>query len=852
MDQPARRVAYGSLNSECRCLTLVDTFRFAVAQPMFSLLSGYAEFFVARQSQPLDLILLSVILCLGLPSLLILLDGIARMVGSRASEWIHASLIAVLTATILLQVIKRLTGGPGVWLLVAAVILGVIGSVAYVRAAPVRTYLTFLSPAILLFPAMFFLNSGIYKIVLPEQVAVQLDIVDATAPVVMVVFDEFPLASLLDEDRAIDPIRFPNIARLAAESYWFRNATSVSDSTLMSIPATLSGLSPQLDDPRIPTNADYPNTLFTLLGGSYRLEVVENGTKISPSIQVRQGLRQRMKSLLSDLTIVYAHMLLPSDLTSGFPAVDRSWNNFESGRPEPGQPDSTGPQSLRDFVHDTDDRAGKFYAFINSIRFDRGPALFFLHSMLPHMPWQYLPDGTLYSLVQPSPGMPPADSGYGTYPKWVDDESTVTRAYRRHLLQVAFVDTLIGQLIDKLESIDVFDRSLIVITADHGMSFRPDDFVRRATETNVPDIMWVPMLIKAPHQDTGVVIDRNIETIDILPTVADALGIEVPWETDGRSALDDTSEERPTKTMLAGRTQEFVLDGRSTASDEGFRRKLELFGSGSWDPLFAHGTYADLVGREVQEFGLGEAGIGVELDGEAFFDSVTIDSTFLLANITGRISAGQNELSSRHLAVAVNGRIGTVTELPEADEGIGEFTALVPATAFRPGRNEVEVFFVVEDDGKPRLEHLPKESRPYFGLTDSTANRGAMLQTSGGESVPIIDDELLGYARTATDEESDTVSIIGWALDASAPDAATTILVFQNQQLVYSGTPDTERPDVANAYPQWVLSTPGFNFELPLAKFDDSEVRVFALSETGTASELRYIRENWIFAFSPP
>ena len=28
MDQPARRVAYGSLNSECRCLKLVDTFRY--------------------------------------------------------------------------------------------------------------------------------------------------------------------------------------------------------------------------------------------------------------------------------------------------------------------------------------------------------------------------------------------------------------------------------------------------------------------------------------------------------------------------------------------------------------------------------------------------------------------------------------------------------------------------------------------------------------------------------------------------------------------------------------------------------------------------------------------------------
>ncbi len=32
MDQPARRVAYGSLNSECRCLKLVDTFRNDVSQ----------------------------------------------------------------------------------------------------------------------------------------------------------------------------------------------------------------------------------------------------------------------------------------------------------------------------------------------------------------------------------------------------------------------------------------------------------------------------------------------------------------------------------------------------------------------------------------------------------------------------------------------------------------------------------------------------------------------------------------------------------------------------------------------------------------------------------------------------
>ena len=53
---------------------------FALAQPLFGLLSDSPEFFIARQSEPLDLILLILILCLGLPSLFIFLEGAARTV----------------------------------------------------------------------------------------------------------------------------------------------------------------------------------------------------------------------------------------------------------------------------------------------------------------------------------------------------------------------------------------------------------------------------------------------------------------------------------------------------------------------------------------------------------------------------------------------------------------------------------------------------------------------------------------------------------------------------------------------------------------------------------------------------
>ena len=48
MDQPARRVAYGSLNSECRCLKLVDTFRF------FQIVRATVAIFRARVSRAIS------------------------------------------------------------------------------------------------------------------------------------------------------------------------------------------------------------------------------------------------------------------------------------------------------------------------------------------------------------------------------------------------------------------------------------------------------------------------------------------------------------------------------------------------------------------------------------------------------------------------------------------------------------------------------------------------------------------------------------------------------------------------------------------------------------------------------
>lgn len=178
--------------------------------------------------------------------------------------------------------------------------------------------LTVMSPALVLFPALFVFNSPVFKVVAkgddPNALHAE---VAATAPVVFVVLDELDVTSLMDEHRQIDSIRYPNFAALAQNSTWFRNASTVSDSTEHAVPAILTGSYPNSD--LMPTAADHPHNIFTLLGGSYDFTVAGLMTQLCPERlcrRPREGLTRRMSSLLSDLSIVYLHILLPRDLST--------------------------------------------------------------------------------------------------------------------------------------------------------------------------------------------------------------------------------------------------------------------------------------------------------------------------------------------------------------------------------------------------------------------------------------------------------------------------------------------------------------------------------------------------------
>src|SRR4029450_500657 len=123
-------------------------------------------------------------------------------------------------------------------------------------------------------------------------------------------------------------------------------------------------------------------------------------------------------------------------------------------------------------------------------------------------------------------------------PSW-GNEYLLQQAYQRHLRQAGFAGRLVGPLLRRLHEKNLYDRALILVTADNGESFLHRGANRHlATPGTVEDIADTPVFIRRPFQHAGRISDRHVRTEDILPTIADVLGIRLPCHVDGGSVFD--------------------------------------------------------------------------------------------------------------------------------------------------------------------------------------------------------------------------------------------------------------------------------------------------------------------------
>ena len=155
---------------------------------------------------------------------------------------------------------------------------------------------------------------------------------DASTPVVYLLFDEFPVIDLMNEKEQIDAKRFPNFARLARTSTWFRNTTTLSSSTTVAVPVILTGNPPIRG--ALPVAQNYPDNLFTLLGERLpherRSSRRRDSARRSSARATEPSTESRLSSLYSDARTVYLHLLAPPDARGRAAGIDESWGNFGS------------------------------------------------------------------------------------------------------------------------------------------------------------------------------------------------------------------------------------------------------------------------------------------------------------------------------------------------------------------------------------------------------------------------------------------------------------------------------------------------------------------------------------------
>ena len=314
-----------------------------VAQPLYDVVSRSPEFFVAHDARPVDLVALILVLGLVGPTACILLIAAAYRLRERWGAATLAVVVGALCGTIALAAVRAWSDWSGAPALALAAAVALAAGYAYARAAPVRMFATFLSPAAVVVPAAFLFNPAIAPLMTPAEAdggALEGVAFDSTPPVVVVVFDQLPLASLLDRNGAIDRRLYPHFAALADEATWFRNATTVSPTTSLAVPAILTGRYPVRG--LLPTVDDHPENLFTLLGSRYDLEVIEPLTNLCPAALCpveRPGVVAWLGAVLRDLRIVWLQVVLPEDLTGSLPPVTQTWADFAAA------PWSSGPDA---------------------------------------------------------------------------------------------------------------------------------------------------------------------------------------------------------------------------------------------------------------------------------------------------------------------------------------------------------------------------------------------------------------------------------------------------------------------------------------------------------------------------
>ena len=673
-----------------RGLHLGVLYALAVSQPLLNLLGNNADFFTSRQLTSGKVLWFALVVGLLIPLGLYLLDLVAGFINDKAGWMVHLGLVFGLGLLLTAQIARKIFESNVPAIALAAILAGLI-TLVYARSAPLRQIATWFSPLPLLVLALFLFNTPAHKIVFASNAAAADVTVNGQTPVVFVSFDEFTGTSLLGAENKIDAKMYPNFAVLAKDATYYRNYTAAADETTRVMAGLLTG--DMWHEHAVPIAAEYPHNLFTLFGKNYRMRVSEEATDLCP-VKLCHQTGASNKAVLSDAGLVYLHQISPKPLERKLTPVNETLGAFDAEKVEAkaSTGDATGADNERPHGKDKilnelggGGRPARFAQWLETIDGKVDRTLYFKHVLLPHVPWQYLPSGQMYR-KHAQEYIPGINQGPSFGDKWL-----LQQGYQRHLMQAGLADSMVGQLITRLKRAGIYDKAAIFITADNGESFlHPGHDRHIADAATFTDIASTPLFIKLPGQRAGAYDDRHVRTFDVVPSVAAAAGVSMPWQVVGHSILkhgDPSPVQVYREQGGKGRIFTTSLANYDRARHQALMRKVRLFSHG----LYGIGPDPDLIGKPVADLGdrLEPAKTALNSELKQAIGAVDPQGSFVPSNLAGRIGVPRGT----PLAVAINGTVAAVgwSARLKGDKRV-YFSFFVPPSAYKKGANSVRIY----------------------------------------------------------------------------------------------------------------------------------------------------------------
>jgi arylsulfatase A-like enzyme len=111
------------------------------------------------------------------------------------------------------------------------------------------------------------------------------------------------------------------------------------------------------------------------------------------------------------------------------------------------------------------------------------------------------------------------------------------------------VDITLGEILESVKQAGLLDKTIIIITADHGEGFGEHDLFFHGNSL-YNELIHVPFIIHIPHVNSDR-INTNVEIVGIIPSIMEVLGLKKPEGLDGLSFVPVIEGAKYSKMILS-------------------------------------------------------------------------------------------------------------------------------------------------------------------------------------------------------------------------------------------------------------------------------------------------------------